>query len=440
MTISKLTETYRQVLLNEYSEGFTRKIIALLRPTAPRNMSDQELRAMINRFDQLKTGRDSKQRIKQIVSNAMADEDMQTFRSTDPKQIKRLEKLALDPLDIQLYDYPQLEVIIHNFGEVTNTPKQKAPKQNDIPETGAELIYSNPNNGIDIYYGATHNACKVFSRDYLPSTNQFKNGKFTWCIGQNDSPYHFWQYRFGIMGDAPESTYFVVDKTLSGNDESSVLVVMALENGKFVPTTRSNLTKSAMSFDDVVKKYQPKLKGLEKYFVFHPLTDEEEKHYIVSNTDPKRFAGLSFANKVFYISAGKQILAKDWPLLDANLQHGYISVRAPNVADWVGGAAFDKNLNARVIKKRLIKLLAPFADDFDQRLEAEKSKKESVLIANDLIEKGIDIEQDLSWQQPFWDVLDKYFKETKKNQDVRLWKSLVDSVLLDSGHAAAPNE
>ena len=440
MTISKLTETYRQVLLNEYSEGFTRKIIALLRPTAPRNLSDQELRAMINRFDQLKTGRDSKQRIKQIVSDAMADEDMQTFRSTDPKQIKRLEKLALDPLDIQWYNYPQLEVIIHSFREVTNTPKQEAPKQDDLPETGAKLIYSNPNNGIDIYYGANHKACEVFSREYLPSTKQFKNGTFTWCIGQKDSPFHFWQYRFGIVGDAPESTYFVVDKTLPGKNESSVLVVMALENGQFVPTTRNNSTKSAMSFDDVVKKFQPKLKGLQKYFVFHPLTDEEEKHFVVSNTDPRRFAGLSANNKMFYISTGKQILAKDWPLLDANLQHGYISVRAPNAADWAGGAATDEYKHRRIVKKRLITLLAPFADDFNQRLKAEKSINESGLMGVELMNKGIDIEQDLSWQQPLWDALDGYFKQTKKNQDIKLWKSLVDSAMNDSGHAAAPNE
>ena len=440
MTISKLTETYRQVLLNEYSEGFTRKIIAQLKPTAPRNLGEQELRAMINRFDQLKTGRESKQRIKQIVADAMVDQDIQTFRSTDPKQIKRLEKLALDPLDIQWYNYPQLEVIIHSFREVTNEPKQEVSKQSDLPATGAKLIYSNPNNGIDIYYGATHKECEIFSRDYLPETRQFKNSSFTWCIGQRDAPYHFWQYRFGSILEAPESTYFVVDKTLPDKNESSALVIMALENGKFVPTTRSNFTKSSMSFDDIVKKFQPKLNGLQKYFVFHPLTDEEERHQIISNTDPKRFAGLSSKNKIFYISAGKQILAKDWPLLDASLQHGYISVRAPNAADWVGVRATDQYKRTRVTRNRLTKLIAPFADDYDQRVKANESIHKSGMMGTDMINRGIDVNEDLSWLQPMYDTLEDYFKQTKKNQDIRLWKSLIDSVMLDSGHAAAPTE
>ena len=195
-----------------------------------------------------------------------------------------------------------------------------------------------------------------------------------------------------------------------------------------------------MSFDDIVKKFQPKLNGLQKYFVFHPLTDEEERYQIISNTDPKRFAGLSSKNKIFYISAGKQILAKDWPLLDASLQHGYISVRAPNAADWVGVRAADQYKRTRVTRNRLTKLIAPFADDYDQRVKANESIHKSGMMGTDMINRGIDVNEDLSWLQPMYDTLEDYFKQTKKNQDIRLWKSLIDSVMLDSGHAAAPTE
>ena len=431
MTISKLTETYMQVLINEYSEGFTRRVILQLKPTAPRNISDEQLRAMINRFDQLKTANVTKQRIKQIVADSMADENVQTFRSTDPNDKKRLEKLALDPLDIQLYNYPQLEVIIHSFREVTKAPTENTQDANN---SGAKLIYENPQTGIEIYYAATHKECEIFSRYYLPKTKQFNKSRFTWCIGEVNAPYHFLQYRFGVSIPSPASDYFVVDKTLPQTDESSVLVIMALENGTFVPTTKSNSTKSPMSFDKVVATFQPKLKGLQQYFKFHPLTDEEERINIVTNTQPERFAGLSSRNKIFYISAGKPILSKDWSTLDSDLQHGYISVRGPNAVDW--GPNEDSR---KVIKKRLLRLLNVFADTND-KLKSYAAISESNELARHLVDNEVDLDQDSSWEQPYWDLLDGAFKLTKKNQDVKLWKSLIDNVLKDSGHAANPNQ
>jgi hypothetical protein len=349
---------YERMLLNEYSESFIKKEVIRLRRQADPLVTDDVIKQTIVRFDQLKTGRESGNRIKEIVSSIQPD-----VQARDQQRDKqRVERLKNSPFDVTLYSWKDLEHVVHQFSDPAERRAMKElAKGGATEQTRAELVYDK--DSLKIYWGKNKKDCIAFGT-YLNKKNEqgFKDIQdeikaktsrqpgqiYYWCIGWVNNN-QFDNYRFATGGRGA-SVYYVVDESLPLNDSHHVIVIHAQQDNRYRLTNAFNNNETVSDWNTVLK-WQPKLNGLQDIIKFHPFTEEEEIGNMVKYATAKDFHALvSFRAKEAYINSGKMLLSKDYLELDPKLQHLYVNVICgPDVAD-------------RSIQARLNKTLYLFTD------------------------------------------------------------------------------
>lgn len=340
---------YERILLNEYSEPFIKKEIIRLRRQVPPQITNDTIKQTIVRFDQLKTGIRSGERLKEIINELQPDEQAQD----NERELQRIEKLKKSPFEITLYSWKDLEHVVHQFSDPAERRAMKEiAKGSAAEQTGAELIYEK--DSIKIYRGKTKKDCIAFGV-YLNRKNEqgFKDlqGKlpykpgavYNWCIGWVNNN-QFDNYRFATGGRGA-SVYYVVDESLSLQDPNHTIVIHAQQDNKYRVTNAFN-NKEIVAEWDTVLKWQPKLNSLRYIIKFHEFTEEEEIGNMVKYITAKDFHTLtSFRAKEAYINSNKMLLSKDYLELDPKLQHLYVNVICgPDVADRSIQSRFNKTL------------------------------------------------------------------------------------------------
>lgn len=348
---------YERILLNEYSEPFIRKEIIRFRRQVPPQITNDIIRQTIVRFDQLKTGRESGNRIKEIINDLQPPEQAQG----NERELQRLEKLKQSPFDVTLYSWKDLEHVVHQFSDPAERRAMKdLAKGGAAEQTGAELIYQK--DSLKIYWGKSKKDCITFGA-YLNKKNEqgFKDIQdeiraetprqpgqiYNWCIGWVNTN-QFDNYRFAT-GNRGASVYYVIDESLSLKDPLHVIVIHAQQDGMYRITNAFNSGgefRETVTNWNTVLRWQPKLNGLQNIIKFHPFTEEEEIGNVVKYITAKDFHTLtSFKAKEAYINSGKMLLSKDYLELDPKLQHLYVNVICgPDVADRSIQARFNKTL------------------------------------------------------------------------------------------------
>lgn len=152
-------------------------------------------------------------------------------------------------------------------------------------ETDADKVYSNEANGIEIYQGDAEHKCIKYG----------KNQYYSWCISRTKGSMYP-SYRFQQGAGLNRMFYFVIDKTQPDTkkpdgrftDPYHVVVIHALENGKYTRTTADNTgdipyggadwNELGQHFTgDDGKKTWDKIKGLQNVFAYKAPSSQERK-------------------------------------------------------------------------------------------------------------------------------------------------------------------
>lgn len=406
-----LENLYSNIVLNEYSEGFLRQQIKRLKPQAGVYVSEDAIRQMLQRFDQLKTSQNTANRIKELLQQHIESGDIKVD-PRNPKDAKRFENLKKQPFQVEYYNWSDLETIVHQFRD----PGETAALKSDAPkgETGAEEIYSNKEDGLHVYFGQDPNACILFKRFLLQQKDAPRD--YTWCISNRRESNLFYRYRFGSYGSKKASVYFVYDETKPTSNKWHVFVIHVKEGNEYMVTSALNDGDRTLSWNEILK-IQPKLKGLEKLFVYRPLNEDEQLYQVTMDAGPNDFSGFTSYNvKRAYIETGKKIKQEDYLELPAELQHAYVNVRAPGAEDQ------DET-------SRLRKLLQLFANQVQSELNQRFAK------AQEAGEQGA---SEAEWEKILFN--DPVMIKSKKSQTYKYWTKLIDDTLNNMGAAARANE
>ena len=443
MNITNLALLYEQVIL-EYSEGFLKKQIERLQKQNV-HVEPETIKQMLQRFDQLKTAGNTKQEIKNIITT---DIESGIIKAKNPKDQKRIDNLKSSPWNVEFYDFPELEKVVHSFRDVGSKQAQKDFEKANITDTGAKLVYETPDHMLQVFYAKDARSANAFKLWLAKNKEQeikqanlkvmwgTGHGLYGWCVSAPlDKGNLFASYRFGASLTA--SMYFVLNNKLPVTDNKHVIVIQAEKNGTYLVTGANNDGDKTMSWGEVVR-YEPALRGVNKdIFKFHPFTEEEQLYLLTKDAGPKDFAGFTPRVKKAYIELGpnNKIYSQDYinlvnvdPNLSyvqrqeaekfgSNLQHAYINVRSPNAND-------------PDFMFRLMKLLNLFADtnmtDVVKRIQQAKK----------LAAKTTD-DNDLSWEEPLFQ--DKAMQQTKDKSVLKYWKKLIDDTLRGMGSAERAN-
>lgn len=410
---------YERILLREYSEPFIKREILRLKRQAGPLITDDTIKHTITRFDQLKTGRESGNRIKEIVSSIQLDP--QSADNTREKD--SLEKLKKSPFDITLYSWKHLEHVVHQFSDPTERRAMRELAKGGSEQTGAELVYDTA--GLRVYWGRNKRDCIAFSaylnkknkqgfeavRDKLKTTRQ-PGEIYYWCIGWVNNN-QFDNYRFSTNGKGA-SVYYVIDESLPLTDPYHVIVIHAQENGEYRLTNAFNNGEVVSDWNTVLK-WQPKLSNLKDKLVFHPYTEDEEIGNVVKHITARRFNTLtSFKAKEAYINSGKRLYSEDYLKLDPVLQNLYINITCgPDIAD-------------RSIQERFGKTLYPFVDSRSRENEEriERAKDEMIDILTNMSDE--EYAAGNRGMEPYY--RDPYMMQSK-SQTYKLWKKFVYNVV-----------
>jgi hypothetical protein len=150
----------------------------------------------------------------------------------------------------------------------------------------ADKIYENPNDGIEIYKGDDQHKCVKYG----------KNQTYGWCISRVKGSL-YGNYRFMQGQDKNRMFYFVKDNTQTDAKNNvgggfvnpyHIVVIHALENGKYTRTTANNTGDDPyegaewnglgqyFKGEDGQRMWN-KIKGLKKYFPYIPPSAEERR-------------------------------------------------------------------------------------------------------------------------------------------------------------------
>ena len=162
--------------------------------------------------------------------------------------------------------------------------KAKEGEEINSAEIDADLTYSNPNDGIEIYRGDAEHKCIKYG----------KNQTYSWCISRLQGSMYS-SYRFMRQQGENRMFYIVKDTTQTDAKENGrfvnpyhIIVIHALENGKYERTTANNDGDepyqgtewdglSAYFKGEDGQRMWNKIKGLERYFPYIPPSAEERR-------------------------------------------------------------------------------------------------------------------------------------------------------------------
>lgn len=384
-TVKALYEAYQQIILNEYSESFIKQQIDRLKKTAGAHVTDDTLRFYITRFDQIKTSKTAE--LKELIKSRIENKDpiftapaMVREHPQFGKIRKQFEQLQSNPLQLEFYNWKQLEAIVDAFPPPESKEAKQAAKSDKPP---AEIVYNK--DGILIFYGVDRQACQMFQSwartKNLPKIQKAQQENFkpperahasdypmhwyNFCIGWPGTGNLFDSYRFG-RGGSDASIYYVYDNNKPITDKYHLIVVQARENGMFLVTDAFNSGDTTMSWEQLLK-IQPKLAGAKDVLVFKPFSEKEQEYLATRDATPSDFSNFTNYNvqRAYIVTPErsgrpKKIYKKDYLKIDPRLQHEYINARSP-AADVDPSETLDR-------------LIKPFADSTYEEVVARNAK------------------------------------------------------------------
>jgi len=389
MAFAPLTLLYEQILIEGYNKDFYIKQIARLKPQAGPYVTEEQIKSKIKRFGDLKQtkGFELTKKIKDAINQGKLSTDQRQGAAIEPvvkglnadeieymkgkelkklpgtlkakfkkyqAELQRVQMIEKMPLEIRNFNWNDLEVVVDQFPD----PEEKrALKASQEQGTGGQLIYNQ--NNLKVYFGANGTQCYLIKKaliKYRESVND--PADYTWCIANNpEGPSNLHQsYRFGNSGKVPKSSYIIHDLDKPSNDKWHAMVIQVSERvpqgepGKYYLTSANNQLDTWVNWDQILK-VQPKLRGLENLFIFHPFTEDEQiLQQLSGQANAESFKNYTVYNvKRAYIRTGKNIYKEDYAKLDALLQYTYINLRSPNADDANTGTTLQR-------------LMTPFAD------------------------------------------------------------------------------
>ena len=244
--------------LNEYSEGEIKRLMTQFKEEAEDldiQISDEQLKKYIERFDQLKN---------------------------NPKVTEKdLRKYSLSKL-IQL---------------VTASPGAELPKEEEPEDDTPDVVYSD--NGITIWNGAKQGNCIIYG------ASQKLPGGRKWCITEPDGSY-WGTYRYGQSYGYP-TFYLAKNDNLPDSNKLSFVSLQVLDDGNYKFTNRANNPgmEGPFSWEELNRRVPwlrdiPNLKNILKYI---PFSKSEKENQIYKNNPLtiKQWAKEPFSVKKQYL-------------------------------------------------------------------------------------------------------------------------------------------
>jgi hypothetical protein len=230
--------------LNEYSAGVMNQIVNHYRDEADDlniNITDEQLKKYIERFDSIKQG---------LIAKGGTD----------------LIKPATGG---------KLEVIIplsKLIKIVTSSPGAELPNEDKEDDT-PDVVYND--NGITIWNGAKQGNCIVYG------ASQKMPGGLQWCITQSGASW-WGRYRYG-EGYGNPTFYLAKNNNLSDSDILSFVAIQVLKDGDYKFTNRANNpgSEGPFSWDELNRRVPwlrdiPNLKNILKHIPFSKSEKEGE--------------------------------------------------------------------------------------------------------------------------------------------------------------------
>lgn len=299
---NSLSNIYLQkVLLTEFTEAAITAFAKRFQEQSPL-ANEEQIRYNIEKFDRVKNA----PRFVQIT--------------------KRFFPNISNPLDPQSYQYSEFETVLNWFGGEKESKESAALLPEEQPGTDPIVRYDD---GVLVIYTIyTHEQAQKLVRTILP---QITNGKtYSYCI-QDASGFYWRNYRF----DGGQTFYVVVDKSKNfKTDVNSVLVIRPYwflsQNKKELKYKLSDaINKDREESWESIIALQPKLENKKDIFVARAYsTAEIIQKDMGSKLAPEKFANISYQAKKMYITLGNQIYAKDYEILDKDLQNAYINAQS----------------------------------------------------------------------------------------------------------------
>ena len=312
-------------LLKEYSDKIIQQMTKVFQKEMRNTLSNDDIKDKLNRFDQIKKNIPQKVKTGQMQLPGK-------FKEPDPKT-----KKLLNPLDITLYSWKELEAVLDSYGDKstkTSSDNYTTLQADEIKINGVDIIHDQ--NNIKIYDGSNYESCVKMNYAFKYPDEEKKWHNYSFCIGRKeDASNQYFTYRFG-RGGSFRTFYFVVDKsqspTIVGNpaDRNNftnwyhLFVIHAFDNGTYGVTDAVNQYGADHEFTnndkgtsweqigqfmvtkgkESGKSAWDKIKNLKDYFVYKNPSDEEKDQALVRDNvlNFESFSTLSRNQKKIYIS------------------------------------------------------------------------------------------------------------------------------------------
>jgi hypothetical protein len=271
-----------------YAEAYAPNVVMQLKQKFKQqdeNLDDASMEWYINRFNVIKD------------SPRIANFARRVF------QIKQ-------PMDVFSYTWDQLETIVDQLPAPETQPPPRVA--NDVAAP-AKLIYDE--NNLKIYDAPNQQACiQMGQREF---------GKaYSFCVSRTNDGNLYNSYRF-----KQRSFYFVYDASLPRSNEHHLIVIQVSSDGKYHLTTAINSGDVLVTWQQI-EQAQPKLRGLQQLFVYHPFSAQEKLSVDVQHIDANGFDPLNYSKKSAYIAASKNIHMNSWLDLPRELKKMYTDLAA----------------------------------------------------------------------------------------------------------------
>lgn len=378
MKFSNLLTLLEKTVVLEYTEKYIQQEYMRLKPMAGPFIDENTLIEMIKWFGELKDG-NSKTAIIQLVKNAIAqskkpenerdgidispyltpaetqslskiiNQDPSTYSSNDSKlmakyseELKRIEKLEKDPLNLSFYNFTDLEKVLDQF-----PPKDLKRPGTDLSFDADKYLVYNQNNLLVYFLPSADLSWKIKEAvEGMATKNCGKQVSIGWCIAYSPPRGSMFQsYRLPSTGrDASQlghSLYMVYDKSKPCTDKWFITSIQAANTNAEKPdnkkvyfvTSSKNDGDTYKTWDQIVQLI-PNLNGLQNIFKPVPMSQEEKDDVVLASANSKNFSKLNYRQKIKYfetmVEKGKKIYSKDYGNLDAQLQHLYVQYRYLN--------------------------------------------------------------------------------------------------------------
>jgi len=270
-------EYFKLIILNEFSEGAIKKIIAKFNNDA----SEEEIKRELNDFEKYKNNIEKK----------------------DPFQYKSWIEFT--------------EAIHAAKGKAEF--KNKKPVENNITANQDDILVDDEN--ITIYKGDSQDKCVMYGQGY------------TFCISRQAGGNMFGNYRLG-----KDSTfYFIYFKNKPKSATDHIMVLDHTKNGYEWTFANNNTKQVRGGWDEIVSKY-PELSRYKNILLNKTLSEEEKVildklKTFISKPNINVFNTFSYKEKAQALKSLSNLPDEIWNTLDSTLRNEFLSV-GPNLSEY----------------------------------------------------------------------------------------------------------